>query len=169
MRCLIVRSHDASKPRDWYLKLSDRSEIWQAPWQHCCRCACQISEWYDNLNYQSHSFESSRDLMIERLIGYWNRVLVRFPTSIQHMKQFQHNWNSHCCQCTDMSSCLFHTKIISKLRIKLIHVSKRGPWSLEQIWTDALLVPQHHLNSACLLTDGMTDWLINGLIDWLID
>ena len=37
----IVRSHKASKPRDLYIELSDRSDIWQTPRQHCCRCACQ--------------------------------------------------------------------------------------------------------------------------------
>ena len=33
---LIVRSREVSKQRDWYLDLSDRYEIWQAPRQHCC-------------------------------------------------------------------------------------------------------------------------------------
>ena len=68
-RHLIVRSREVSKPRDLYLELSDRSEIWQALRQHCCRCACQISKWYDNLKYQSHGFESSRDLTTRRLFG----------------------------------------------------------------------------------------------------
>ena len=26
----------------------NHSEIWQAHWQHCCRCACQISNWCEN-------------------------------------------------------------------------------------------------------------------------
>ena len=42
IRCLIIRSHEVSKPWDWYLELSDHSEIWQAPQQHCCRGACQF-------------------------------------------------------------------------------------------------------------------------------
>ena len=46
------------KERDLYLELSDRSEIWQALWQQCCRCACQISKRYDNLKYQSRGFET---------------------------------------------------------------------------------------------------------------
>ena len=50
IRRLIVRSREVSKPRDWYLELCDSSEIWQAPRQHCCRCACQISMGYCNLN-----------------------------------------------------------------------------------------------------------------------
>ena len=33
-----------------------------------------LSNFNDNLNYQSRSFETSRDLTIRRLIGYWNRV-----------------------------------------------------------------------------------------------
>ena len=40
-----VRSREVSKPWDLYVELSDRSEIWQPPRQHCCRCACQISKW----------------------------------------------------------------------------------------------------------------------------
>ena len=38
----IIKSCKVSKPRDLYLELSDRSEIRQAPRQHCCRCVCQI-------------------------------------------------------------------------------------------------------------------------------
>ena len=71
-RRLIVRSREVSKSRDLYLELSDRSEIWQALRQHCCRCACQISKRYDNLKYQSRGFETSRDLTIRRLFGYWD-------------------------------------------------------------------------------------------------
>ena len=75
-RRLIIRSCEVSKQRDLYLELSDRSEIWQAHRQHCCRCACQISKWYDNLKYQSRGFETSRDLTIRRLFGYWDGALV---------------------------------------------------------------------------------------------
>ena len=71
-RRIFVRSRKVSKSRDLYLELSDRSEIWQALRQHCCRCACQISKRYDNLKYQSHGFETSRDLTIRRLFGYWD-------------------------------------------------------------------------------------------------
>ena len=48
-RRLSVRSRKVSKPRDLYLELSDRSEI-----------------------YQSRGFETSRDLTIRRLFGYWD-------------------------------------------------------------------------------------------------
>ena len=40
--------------------------------QQCCPSACQISKWCNNLNYQSHGFEASWDLMTKRLIGYQN-------------------------------------------------------------------------------------------------
>ena len=76
IRRFIVRSRKVSKPRDLYLELSNRSEIWQAHRQYCCRCACQISKRCDDSNYQSRSFETSRDLTIRRLIQYWNRTLV---------------------------------------------------------------------------------------------
>ena len=47
-----------------------------APRQHCCRYVCQISKRCDYLNSQSRGFETSRDLMIRRLIGRWNRAQV---------------------------------------------------------------------------------------------
>ena len=79
-RRLFVRSRKVSKPRDLYLELSDRSEIWQALRQQCCRCACQISKRYGNLKYQSHGFETLRDLTKRRLSGYWDGAqgLVHF-------------------------------------------------------------------------------------------
>ena len=72
IRGFIVRSRKVSKPRDLHLELHDRSAIWQAPRQQCCRCACQISKPFDKFNYQYHGFYTSRDLTIWRLIGYWN-------------------------------------------------------------------------------------------------
>ena len=72
IRRLIVRSREVSKPRDLYSKLPNRSVIWQAHRQQCCRGACQISKRCDNINYQSLGFETSRDLTIMRLIRYWN-------------------------------------------------------------------------------------------------
>ena len=75
-RRLFVRSRKDSKPRDLYLELSDRFEIWQALRQQCCRCVCQISKRYDNLKYQSRGFETSRGLTKRRLFGYWDGALV---------------------------------------------------------------------------------------------
>ena len=49
----------------------------QAPRQQCCQGACQISKWYDDdSSYQSRGLETSRNIMIRRLIGYWNGALV---------------------------------------------------------------------------------------------
>ena len=75
-RRLSVRSRKVSKPRDLYLELSDRSDIWQSLRQQCCRCACQISKRYDNLKSQSRGFETLRDLTKRRLFGYWDGALV---------------------------------------------------------------------------------------------
>ena len=75
-RRLSVRSRKVSKPRDLYLELSDRSEIWPALRQQCCRCACQISKRYDNLKYQSRGCETLRDLTKRRLFGYWDGARV---------------------------------------------------------------------------------------------
>ena len=77
-RRLSVRSRKVSKPRDLYLELSDRSEIWQALRQQCCRCACQISKRYDNLKYWSRGFETLRDRTERRLFGYWDGALSVF-------------------------------------------------------------------------------------------
>ena len=74
-RRLSVRSRKVSKPQDLYLELSDRSEIWQALRQQCCRCACHISKRYDNLKYRSRGFETLRDLTERRLFGYWDGAL----------------------------------------------------------------------------------------------
>ena len=74
IRRLIVRSHKHSKPRNLYLILSDRAEIWQAPRQQCCRSSCLILMWYYDLICQLLGFETSRDFTIRHLKGYWNET-----------------------------------------------------------------------------------------------
>ena len=64
---LTARSREVSNPQDSGLDFSNRSEIWQASRQRCCRGACQISERYDNYNIQSRGFETSQDLAVRRL------------------------------------------------------------------------------------------------------
>ena len=76
IRRLIVRSHEDRKPQDWQFKLSHRFEIRQALGQQCCRDACQILERSDNSKYKSCVFETSRDLTIRHLVGYWDRALA---------------------------------------------------------------------------------------------
>ena len=68
IRRLIVRSRKVSKRRNLFSGWYDRSDIWQTPWQQCCRCTCQISKRCHNLNYRSRGFETSRDLTIRRLL-----------------------------------------------------------------------------------------------------
>ena len=89
IRHLIVRSYKALKTRDLYLELSDRSKIWQAPRQPCCRCACRISKQCTNLSYRSRGFKPSRDLTIRCIIRDWNEALGPDSTSYQYKK-------SHC-------------------------------------------------------------------------
>ena len=79
-RRLSVRSLQVSKPRDLYLELSNRFEIWQALRQQCCRCVCQISKRLDNLKYQSRGFETLRDLTKRRLFGYWDGAQIGCTT-----------------------------------------------------------------------------------------
>ena len=93
IRRFIVRSRKASKPRDLYLESSDRSEIWQAPRQQCCRSANQISKRCDNLNHRSRGFEILRDLTIRRLIGYWNGALECFIEVLWTINQYWIRYN----------------------------------------------------------------------------
>ena len=68
IRRLIVRSHEVSKPQDLCLKLSHRSEIWEAPRQQCYRDVSvkKISKQRENIN-QSRGFETSWDLTLRVL------------------------------------------------------------------------------------------------------
>ena len=63
---LTARSCEVSKLRDSGLYFFNHSKIWQAPQQQCCQDACQISEWYNHYNIQSHGFETSRDPAVRR-------------------------------------------------------------------------------------------------------
>ena len=49
--------------------------LWNLTGTSAAACACQISKRWDDLNYQSRGFETSRDLAIRRLFGYWNGAL----------------------------------------------------------------------------------------------
>ena len=109
-RRLSVRSRKVSKPRDWYLKLSYRFEIWQAHRQHCCQSACQISERSNNSKYKSRGFETLRDLTERRLFGYWDGAQTLAgtpPPGIYHIR----------CTATSVSTQLCFT------------VAKHGDWT----------------------------------------
>ena len=66
----VLRSRKVSKARDRVLEWS----YWQTLRQQCCKGACQISQWSYNAKYKSSGFESLWDLIIRRLIRYWNRA-----------------------------------------------------------------------------------------------
>ena len=111
-RRLFVRSRKVSKLRDLYLELPNHSEIWQALRQHCCRCACQISKWCDNLKYQSRGFETSRDLTKRRLFGYWDGALYAWEGIVIYP------WNSPAVTRIRMCSSLSgHRTFYSKLDV----------------------------------------------------
>ena len=57
----------------------------KTPYCKICRYACQILERSDNSKYKSRGFETSRDLTIRRLIGYWHRAL--FSTYVRAFSQ----------------------------------------------------------------------------------
>ena len=116
-RRLIVRSCEVSKLWDLCLKLSDRSEIWQAPRQQCCRGTCQISKWCNSSNYQTCVFETSQDLTIIRLMGYWNGTLeanvlpilccsVNSNAPISRLEQSGPRMSER--QCPELRRLLFH-------------------------------------------------------------
>ena len=66
---VLLYDLEVSKPRDWYLQLCDRSEVW-------CRYACQISKRYEHFKIRSRAFETLRDLTIRRLTWFWNGALA---------------------------------------------------------------------------------------------
>ena len=114
-RRLIVRSREVSKPRDWYFK-SYRFEIWQAHRQQCCRSASQISERSDYSKYKSRGFETSRDLTIRRLFGYWDGAQA--GSGLLHARRkfccgakfplLPVNAHVNVAQCSDILSINFH-------------------------------------------------------------
>ena len=61
---------EVSKQRESGLDTSNCSEIRQAPRQQHCRNACQISERYDNHNFQPRGLEISRDLAVRGITTY---------------------------------------------------------------------------------------------------
>ena len=63
-RRLPLKFREVSKPRDWGLNFSNRSEIWQAPRQQRYQDACRIWEYYDHYSMHSRGFETSRDLAV---------------------------------------------------------------------------------------------------------
>ena len=58
--------HKDSRQRDIMFELYDRSDIWQAARQHCCRGACQMSERHGHFNKQSWA-SWSHEIWIEAL------------------------------------------------------------------------------------------------------
>ena len=107
IRRLIVISRKASKARNLVLNCSYLFDIWQALRQQCCRVVCQTSEWSDNSKHKSHGFETLRDLIITRLIGYWNRAQLSYLMSslfkclyvleiLDTFNQINVSWNIRC-------------------------------------------------------------------------
>ena len=72
--CKILRSLEAAR---FVFKIVRSFWFWnlKALRQQCCRCAWQMLKRCDVLHYQPRGFETSRDLTIRRIIGYWNRAL----------------------------------------------------------------------------------------------
>ena len=63
LKCLILTFREIPKPGDWYLKLSNRSEISQTEQQHNSWFSCQITERSGYFLYQYSGFDTSRESM----------------------------------------------------------------------------------------------------------
>ena len=74
---LTAISREVSKPRDWSLWWSCRSEIWQASLQRRCRCACQIWErceilWQDSIvNRIFHTLKQTQTPTGQKTNWWW--------------------------------------------------------------------------------------------------
>ena len=136
-RRLFVRSRKVSKPRDLYLESSDRSEIWQALRQQCCRCACQISKQYDNLKYQSRDFETLRDLTKRRLFGYWDGAqkgwLIGPLKKMSYILQASFSKEHTLMKMFQFHSFLFSGQTASSCSSGNAHTSK-GIWCFWSVW-----------------------------------
>ena len=66
VRHLTAQSCEVSKPRDWALYWSWRSETRQASGQHCCRDVCQISQRLKKSKPASRGFETSQYFAVRR-------------------------------------------------------------------------------------------------------
>ena len=64
---LTGRYREVWKFRDSDLDFFNRSEIWQSHRQQRCRDTSAMLERYDHYNFQSRSFQHSRDLAVRRL------------------------------------------------------------------------------------------------------
>ena len=61
---------------------------------------CQIKRRYDNSNYQSCGYETSRNLTIRYLIGYWNKNPVYDFTNKLTFDLSTSNWSHQLLACT---------------------------------------------------------------------
>ena len=95
------------EPRDLYSELFYRLKIRQSSRQHRCRGACHISKRSNNFIAQFRGFETLRDFLIGRLIGYWNGTETSLASSSlgsgNHLIRcddscivnvYQHRWHS---------------------------------------------------------------------------
>ena len=80
---LIVKSRKVSKARDRCWEFSNRSEIWHASRQHCCRGACKISKRYRHFNTESRVFEFLRD----HTIRHWKGPLAGTEDINKHQRE----------------------------------------------------------------------------------
>ena len=96
IRHLLVRSRKDSKLRDLYLKLYNRFEIWQVPWQQCCWWACQISKQCDNSNYQSRSFRDFMRSYDKDVLSDIDTGLRLWTHNLRHPISHPHGWARWC-------------------------------------------------------------------------
>ena len=105
----------------------------------------QISKQCNNLNYQSHVFESSWDLTMRHLIGYWKGVLIPGLKSRDIHKTTQSLlWLFILCLCSP--SHVHHTCQVT-LDISGSPISQKYPGQLDRYGAQ---IPQSELTSVRL-------------------
>ena len=104
------------------------------------RCACQISKRCDSLYCQSRGFETSRDLTMRRLIGYWNEAL----DSVVDKRKCSYRSNNNNIMRTDSDI----TKIRNRSQINW-HLFPALLWVY--VWSDWDFEAKEHSSGAIYL------------------
>ena len=117
--------------------------------QHCCRCACQMSEWWDYSTHKPRGLETLRDVTIKRLIGYWNGAQV---TRLYLSKQTMTSNASLCHQWS----------VSPRIRVYVYYVQNRqylldgNNWRLQSVHRFGLIIIDSRCISINLSVDDLS-------------
>ena len=139
IRRLIVRFCEVSKSRGLYLELSDRSEIWQTPRQHCCRC-----------NYQSLNYQSTGVFEMKHLFPY-----MRYASVDLHFDILIHQCGARLLTLINFNPGMFK-HIPSKAWVKSLNQSGPNFNSIVEVWEWTSYFIPHFIMS--VITCPYWDW-----------